>query len=66
MVSALLLLAASVTLAAPGLHPGWACLTLLALVLGSRARFEEALLDARFADYANCAGRTSRFLPGIY
>lgn len=66
MYSALLLVAASVTLAAPGVHPGWACLILLAVVLGIKARFEEALLGARFADYATYAGRTSRFLPGIY
>lgn len=66
MYSALLLVCASVTLAAPGFHPGWTALLALAVVLAIKARIEEDLLRARFSGYAEYAQRTRRFLPGLY
>lgn len=66
MYSALLLVCVSVTLPAPGFHPGWSALVALAVVLGIKARFEEDLLRARFPAYAEYALRTRRFLPGLY
>jgi protein-S-isoprenylcysteine O-methyltransferase Ste14 len=66
MYSALLLVSTSFTLASPGVHHGWACLIALTVVLAIKARYEEALLGSKFAGYAAYAGRTRRFLPGVY
>ena len=66
MYTALLLVMAAFTLAAQGMHPGWAALAALVAVLAAKARLEERLLRTRFPAYAAYAGRTHRFVPGMY
>lgn len=54
---------------------GWACLwssaaalglaAVLALFLHAKARFEERLLRAKFADYASYAARVPRYFPRL-
>ena len=66
MYTAVLLVMASFTFAAHGLHPGWVALVALLAVLTAKARLEERLLRITFPAYAEYAGRTHRFVPGMY